>query len=257
MKKIFALIIVLTLLLGLPSCSFIDSMLNPKGDDDMNGDTPGPNVEDPADEMEDPVDEEPVIVLSDMTVEEMIEFFSFLSMPIDGAKVSSVNGQLPNAPRSYRNGVHEGLDFYNHDRGTPVLAAAAGKVIRADHDYIEMTHDQYEEVIATSMAEPITPEELLDKLRGRQVWIEHENGIITRYCHLDSIRENIQVNDIIEAGTVIAGIGNSGTESGAVGKVLSPSDAPHLHFEIWLGDTFLGQGLDPDTVRRIYKEVLK
>ncbi len=190
-------------------------------------------------------------------IEGLIAFYSFLSFPIKGGKVSSVNGQLPNAPRSYRNGVHEGLDFYNMSRGTPVLAAAEGVVVRADHDYSEMTMEKYNEIIQVSMQEAITPPEILDMLRGRQVWIEHQHGIITRYAHLDSVAAEVAVEDVVEKGQEIGTVGDSGSKSGVAGQTLSASGAPHLHFEIWQGNNFLGQGLTPEQVRRIYQEVLK
>ncbi len=193
----------------------------------------------------------------ELDIEQTIELYSFLASPIKGAQVSSVNGQLPNAPRRYRNGVHEGLDYYDTRRGTPVLAAAEGVVIRADHDYVEVTLEEYDEVIRISMEEEITPEELLDKLRGRQIWIEHQYGIITRYAHLDSISADITVGVVLEKGQHIGTVGDSGTKSGVVGKTLSASGAPHLHFEVWRGGRFLGQGLTPDEVRHIYTEIFK
>lgn len=192
-----------------------------------------------------------------LDMEGLIALYSFLSYPIKGGKVSSVNGQLPNAPRSYRNGVHEGLDFYSVSRGTPVLAAAAGVVIRIDHDYVEMAMEEYNEIIAISMREAITPPKILDQLRGRQVWIEHQNGITTRYAHLNSVTASIAVGDSVEKGVEIGTVGDSGSKSGVAGETLSASGAPHLHFEIWREGRFLGQGLAPDQVRHLYKEILK
>ncbi len=130
-------------------------------------------------------------------------------------------------------------------------------MIRADHDYVEMTLEEYDEVIRISMDSDITPEEMLDKLRGRQVWIAHQSGIITRYAHLESISEDLQVGNAVEKGQVIGTVGDSGTKSAVVGETLSPNSAPHLHFEIWRGDRFLGQGLPADEVRHIYTEIFK
>ena len=117
-----------------------------------------------------------------------------------------------------------------------------------------MTLEEYDEVIRISMEEEITPEEMLDKLRGRQIWIEHQYGIITRYAHLDSISADIAVGDYVEKGQVIGTVGDSGTKSGVVGRTLSASGASHLHFEVWRRDGFLGQGLSPDEVRHIYQK---
>ena len=120
---------------------------------------------------------------SNDTVEELIAALANFSSPIVGRRVTSAVGQLPNAPRTYRNGVHEGLDYYD-TTGKTVVAAADGKVIRVDHGYVEMTLEEYNEVKALCQKAPITPEELLDKLRGMQVWIEHENEIGRASCRV-------------------------------------------------------------------------
>ena len=71
------------------------------------------------------------------------------SMPITGACFPDFAGQLPGAPRAYRNGVHEGVDFYpgwacaSIELGTPVLAVGEGRVIRADWNYDDLTTDAY------------------------------------------------------------------------------------------------------------------
>ncbi|MCD5413999.1 MAG: M23 family metallopeptidase [Clostridiales bacterium] len=191
-----------------------------------------------------------------MAVEETIELFAFLNSPIENASVTTASGRLPNASRSYRNGIHEGIDYYGFAFGTNVVAAADGIVIRVDHDFKEMTLEEYNEVIKISHEADITPEKKLDKLRGMQVWIEHQNGIITRYAHLDSVASDLKVGQTIKEGFIVGGIGNSGTKNSVVGKILSSSGAQHLHFEIWLGDVFLGKDLPYEDVLRIYVEVL-
>lgn len=194
--------------------------------------------------------------LQTMTVEETIALFSFLSSPIEGAQVTSAAGQLPNAPRRYRNGIHEGIDYYGFERGTPVLAAYGGVVIRADHGFIEMTLEEYNEAVRISREAPITPEKKLDKFRGKQVWIKHQNNIITRYAHLDSILSCIKVGQVITKGQEIGSVGNSGTKSSVVGEILSVSGAPHLHFEIWLDGIFLGKDRPLSEVIDIFTAVL-
>ena len=196
--------------------------------------------------------------IKQMSSHELISIFSFLSHPIEGAKVSTVNGQLPNAPRNYRNGVHEGLDYYSGSCGvsvtkkTPVLAAGPGTVIRADHDFEEMNREEYNEAVQISHESSITPEELLDKFRGRQLWIQHEQGIITRYAHLDTIDSSIQEGTVLEKGQKIGTTGNSGT----LDSVKNTGRGIHLHFEIWLNGVFLGKDRPVSEVRDIYIQVL-
>lgn len=172
------------------------------------------------------------------------------TVPVEGATISSRASHLPNAPRHYRNGIHEGFDFYGGtvsvpiNYGTPIVAVASGVVIRADHDYQEITLEEYQAIIETARRSAITPPEILDRLRGRQVEIRHVGGFVTRYAHLSAIPPEIQVGVRVAQGTVIGYTGNSGTEEAARGT----QDDPHPHVEIWRGDTFLGQGMEPAAI---------
>lgn len=223
---------------------------------------------DDAENIEEREQAEPVITpIASLTVsedkdnlwnEELVRQLSFLQSPIPGANISSRDTQLPGAPRAYRNGTHEGLDYYNGFCGVPiyfgdpVYAAGAGVVTRIDHGYSEPSVGEREKMLKLSAAEGDTPEDILDKLRGRQVWIVHAFGVVTRYAHLDTVSENLQVGDWIEAGNYVGTLGNSGTSNGARG---TQNDA-HLHFEIWVGDYYLGKGLPLDEIRSLWQQVL-
>ncbi|NQU83870.1 MAG: peptidoglycan DD-metalloendopeptidase family protein [Parcubacteria group bacterium] len=56
---------------------------------------------------------------------------------------------------------------------------------------------------------------------GRQILINHQNGIKTRYAHANSLY--VKVGDRVEQGQVIMEMGNTGWSTG-----------PHLHFEIYI-----------------------
>ncbi len=179
-------------------------------------------------------------------------------VPVEGATISSRRNHLPGAPRAYRNGVHEGFDFYAGtvsvpiDYGTPIRVAADGVVIRADHDYVEHTLDEYEAIIADATAALDTPPELLDELRGRQVWVRHPGGFITRYAHLATIAEGVVEGAHVRQGDIIATTGNSGTLEAAQGT----RDGPHPHVEIWRGDeTFLGAAMEPEQIWALAAQV--
>ncbi len=190
--------------------------------------------------------------------QDLVAKLQFLQSPLPGAGITTRNSQLPGAPRAYRNGTHEGLDYYNGfcgiqiRFGDPVYAAAEGIIIRIDHEYSEPDAAARRELLAVAHSRPETPQDILDVLRGRQVWIEHKKGIITRYAHLQDVAEHLQEGSLVEAGEFIGTIGNSGTSDGARGNTLNA----HLHFEIWLGDYFLGQGLTPSKMRKLWQEVL-
>ena len=176
--------------------------------------------------------------------------------PIAGACLPSSDNLMPNAPRPYRAGGHEGVDFYpglacaTVGEGTPVLAVKAGVVIRADWGFVEMTAGELQERLARSRAQGYTDAEALDRFRGRQVWIDHGGGVATRYAHLGGIASGINVGVAVQAGQVVGYVGNSGTPE----AVTAPEAEIHLHFEIWVGESYLGAGLPPDQVRALLKQ---
>ena len=91
-----------------------------------------------------------------------------------------------------RNGnKHQGIDI-GAPKGTPVLAAAAGKVIYSDN-----------------------------KLRGygNLIILRHDGGFISVYAHNSENRS--REGDAVAKGQVIALVGDTGN-----------AEAPHLHFEI-------------------------
>ncbi|MDL5047133.1 M23 family metallopeptidase [Oscillatoria amoena NRMC-F 0135] len=88
---------------------------------------------------------------------------------------------------------HEGLDFAA-PQGTSVFATGSGKVIDTGSSNLQVGYGSYIE-------------------------IEHPNGIVTRYAHLQNIA--VKKGQAVEKGTLIGTVGMSG---GAV--------APHLHYEI-------------------------
>ena len=178
--------------------------------------------------------------------------------PVEGATFSSRDTHLPGSRRAYRNGYHEGFDFYSGvvsvpiTYGTPVVATADGVVSRADHDYVEMTQAEYDGLISDAQNQAVTPQSTLDKLRGRQVWIQHPGGFVSRYAHLSNIPDTLVVGARVTQGQVVGFAGNSGTIEG----VSATQDDPHPHYELWRGsETYLGEGLGPDAIYPLVAQV--
>lgn len=95
---------------------------------------------------------------------------------------------------------HCGVDL-DGPRGQPMVSVAAGRVVRLE--YSEMGRDGRS---------------------GRYVRIEHEDGTLTAYMHLDVIAPDLSVGDRVDAGQYIGTLGASG--------ILA--SAPHCHFTLEL-----------------------
>jgi murein DD-endopeptidase MepM/ murein hydrolase activator NlpD len=99
----------------------------------------------------------------------------------------------------YYHGGHPAIDIAA-DYGTPVKAAAAGRVIFAGWK---------------------------NNGGGYQVWISHGSGLYTTYNHMASVAVGNGAG--VGRGSFIGRIGTSGWSTG-----------PHLHFEVWRGAIWSG-----------------
>jgi murein DD-endopeptidase MepM/ murein hydrolase activator NlpD len=161
---------------------------------------------------------------------------SGLLLPIEDVALPTEPELLPNAPRDFRAGWHEGIDF-PAPRGTAVRAIAAGTVMRVDRDFTDWSREERDAVLAEAVALGHTPSATLDRIRGRQVWIDHGKDIVSRYAHLSDVADLV-IGMYIEAGATIGFVGSTGY----------PEGGPHLHLEVRLGTSYLGDGLTGDAL---------
>lgn len=172
-----------------------------------------------------------------------------LWFPVPGAGLPSDDAHLPGAARPYRDGVSQGFDFYGDDAGvpivlgTPVIAVTDASVTRIDAAYREPGEEEWAALLG-EVSDGAEPAEL-DRLRGRQVWLEDDAGRIYRYAHLSSVEPDLRIGERVRRGEVIARAGNSGTDDGVQGG----DGGVRVHFEIWEDGSFFGADLEPAAVR--------
>lgn len=96
---------------------------------------------------------------------------------------------------------HSGLDIAA-PQGTPVLAPAAGTVIETGEFYFN----------------------------GNSVFIDHGQGLVSMYCHLETIK--VKKGDQIAQGELVATVGMTGRATG-----------PHLHWSVSLNNARIDPSL--------------
>ncbi|WP_421701036.1 peptidoglycan DD-metalloendopeptidase family protein [Aliiroseovarius sp.] len=118
-----------------------------------------------------------------------------LVVPVAGTKTSDFGPRMHPILRQLRN--HNGVDWAA-PTGTPVVAAAAGKIAVAGQG------GGY----------------------GNVVYIDHAGGLQTRYAHLNAFADGISAGVDVQAGELIGYVGTTGRSTG-----------PHLHFELHVNGT--------------------
>lgn len=190
--------------------------------------------------------------------ENVIEIMSILESPIKKAQVDTIPSHLPGAKRAYRNGVHEGMDWYGFSTGVPInrnteiFAMAKGVVVRADHEYNRYSsREERNRDLEVAADAGVTPVYILDRLRGRQVWVQYDNGLQARFAHLDRISADLQVGDVVNAHTLIGYVGNSGTS----GDVKGDDTELHLHLDLLYRGELFWKGLTEKEIVKVLKVV--
>jgi len=111
----------------------------------------------------------------------------------------------------YRGKAHNGLDIGGVPIGTPVFAAADGKVIAVDNnDRSAWNKYQY----------------------GKYILIEHDNNLTTIYAHLSF--QAVQKNALVKRGDLIGYLGKTGYATG-----------PHLHFGVYWAPSVIMKSIPP------------
>jgi murein DD-endopeptidase MepM/ murein hydrolase activator NlpD len=97
---------------------------------------------------------------------------------------------------------HCGVDL-DGPRGRPIVAVAAGTIVRVERSELGA-----------------------DGKSGRYVRIEHDDGTLTAYMHLDDVASELNTGDRVDAGQYV----------GTLGATAVYSAPPHLHFALEIPD---------------------
>lgn len=165
--------------------------------------------------------------------------------PIEGGSLPDWGRLYPGGSRIYRQGVHHGVDIYHWNApdgftvGWHVVAPADGDVTEATVGYVPMSAEEFDELVASSAAAGMTLPETLERFGGIQIELDHGGGVRTAYLHLNSVADGVDAGGSVSEGQFIGTVGVTGTEGEASAQVA----VAHLHFEIWIGDRYLGQGI--------------
>ncbi|MEZ4722090.1 MAG: N-acetylmuramoyl-L-alanine amidase [Flavobacteriales bacterium] len=120
-------------------------------------------------------------------------------LPIEAGAITKISPfGLRSDPLNESRKFHSGIDFVAQ-KGVPVIAAGSGVVTKVEHSM-----EGY----------------------GMHLEITHENGLVSRYAHLDQFA--VEQGQRVQQGSLIAYNGNTGRSTG-----------PHLHFEVLRNDSTL------------------
>lgn len=109
-------------------------------------------------------------------------------LPVQGETTSEFGVRIHPIDGDLR--FHAGTDIAA-PTGTPIYAAFDGTVIESEYD----------------------------KWNGYHIKLQHDNDIMTVYCHCEKL--NVKKGEVVRAGEIIGTVGSTGSSTGA-----------HLHFEL-------------------------
>ena len=159
------------------------------------------------------------IVESDNKEDSIIEEKEEIEVvPISNSYVGSGNFVLPISGNyiitTYYGYGHNGVDYYSYE-------GLGSNILSADNGVVEVANGGC-----------LPGNTTCNGGRGNYMVVNHNNGYYTLYMHLNGF--NAKVGDIVNAGDVIAYMGNTGYVI-PVPNEYNPYGGIHLHFEVYIG----------------------
>ncbi len=181
---------------------------------------------------------------------------SELTAPIRAATFSMTRKHLPGIARGEFSAPHKGFDFIDGVSGRPlasdepILSVADGEIVRIDHHYEPPQPSTLQFWAGLTDEKGLAGDHARNQLHGRQVWIRHESGHVSRYSHLSRVHPELAPGDPVEQGQAIGLIGHSGIPP----TKDQPEPQSRLHFQLWTADgtRYLGKDL---TALEIHRQV--
>jgi len=172
--------------------------------------------------------------------------------PIEKILTPKRNSLLPNALRSYRNGIHEGIDFIS-PYNTPVYASLSGTVVVANNSYKDLDIEKYNSFLKITSQLKKTPKDIYTHvLLGKYIIIDHGFDFIndfrttSTYAHLSKINGNIRSGTYVKKGDLIGYVGNTGTKYATKSNNLGAHLHWEMHFENDTNIYYLGENIPND-----------
>lgn len=183
-----------------------------------------------------------------------------ISLPVTTCDVPFGNLNLVvGANREYRSGTHNGLDFNCITTDHVVSSAGAGQVIFVVNDYVDATPSERDGLLAQTVPAFDTPFWTLASLYGNFVVIDHVlpdgSRAVTIYAHMSEVDSEILPGVLVEAGTPLGFVGNSGTSTAAAG-ITNNDGSVHLHWELHVNDRPIGYLEAPEDTQPLYEQIL-
>jgi len=170
-------------------------------------------------------------------------------------------GQLPGAPRQYRNGTHRGIDFGCGAAERSGYAIADGTVVYLVDDYQDPTVPEREALLQLASIAGFTPHWTLVMLYGNVVVVDHgeiagAGRVVTITAHLEEVDPAIALGAPVTKGQRLGELGNRGTNASALGIRGASDPSLHLHWELFIDNWYLGSNQQPGAVSQLIATAL-